>query len=564
MTSGQDPIRPAGRDAAGALGRPGASSEGAGRRGQAELSTGPWERRSEAAGSPEDAGSEGSTGRAKSTSGPVEGDGAARAAPDLRGVEADELLRPAAELTIEVARAGARLQPPLDVPSRLRPLLSHAKVTRPALAAARRVVDEDAGFRGQVARAAEVPGAEATVGRAGILWLCRPEGWEAELEELVEVARAAAAAKAEDAEERSAQRRLRHAEEARDRAERVADDARRSAEAARAELQEERRLRRAADEAAQRAARHASSLQEQLAAAKRGAEAAARTIAERADAEAASATALAAAEAELRSLRAEADDLRSALARHATHPGPAAPPATVPDVRGADPRILGDAVAAASSAAAALSAALGRAAAALEPEGGSGRHKPGPEEAPPANSAPRPHTPPRWVRRQPRGTRRRPAPLPPMVHDDSPEAAQHLVGLPGVALLVDGYNATLSTWPELPLPEQRLRLIDALAELAARTGARPEVVFDGVDALPEAATTRVLRSRVKVSFTTAEVEADDVLIARAQSLPLPVVVASDDRRVRDGARAAGANVLGIEQLLAALRRQGPGERASPT
>lgn len=525
-----------------------------------EASGHPVERRDEgpggqagagAAGSPEDGGAA----------------GAARAAPDLlpdlRGAEADELLRPAAELAIEVARAGARLQPPLDVPSRLRPLLSHAKVTRPALAAARRVVDEDAGFRSQVARAVEVPGAEATVGRAGILWLGRPEGWEAELEELVQVARRAAATKAEDAEERSAQRRLRHAEEARDRAERVADDARRSAEAARAELQEERRLRRVADEAAQRAARHASSLEEQLAAAKREAEAAARSIAERADAQAATAAALAAAEAELRGLRAEADDLRSALARHATHLGPAEPPATVADAVGADPRILGDAVAAASTAAAALSAALGRAAAALGPDIGTGRHKASPEAVPPANSAPRPRTPPRWVRRQPRGTRRRPAPLPPMVHDDSPEAAQHLVALPGVALLVDGYNATLSTWPGLPLPEQRLRLIDALAELSARTGARPEVVFDGVDALPEAATTRVLRSRVKVSFTAAEVEADDVLIARAQSLPLPVVVASDDRRVREGARAAGANVLGIEQLLAALRRQGPGERASP-
>jgi predicted RNA-binding protein with PIN domain len=488
-------------------------------------------------------------------------EGRRRAPPDLRGAEADELLRPAAELAIEMARTGARLQPPLDVPSRLRPLLGHAKVTRPALATARRVVEEDAGFRSQVARAVAMPDAEATLGRAGILWLSRPEGWEAELAALVEEARAAAAARAEDAEERTALRRLRHAEEARDRAERAAEEARRAADSARADVQEERRLRRAADDAAQRATRHASSLEEQLTAAHRRAETAARSLAERADAEAATTAALAAAEAEVHGLRSEVDDLRTALAWHASHAGlttSAPPPAGPAD---ADRRALGDAVAAASSAAAALSAALGRAAAALEPEAPASRHdatlEAGP--GPPARGA---KTQPRWVRRQPRGSRRRAAPLPPLVRDDSPEAAQHLVSLPGVALLVDGYNATLSTWPGLPLPEQRLRLIDALAELAARTGARPEVVFDGVDTLPDMAATKTLRSRVKVSFTRAEVEADDVLIARAHQLPLPVVVASDDRRVRDGARAAGANVLGIEQLLAALRRQGapPAER----
>jgi len=154
------------------------------------------------------------------------------------------------------------------------------------------------------------------------------------------------------------------------------------------------------------------------------------------------------------------------------------------------------------------------------------------------------------------GKRRRPAKLPPFVLDDSPEAAEHLFGLPGVALLVDGYNATFATWPGLPLPEQRLRLVDALAELAARTGARPEVVFDGAEGPPGSVAAAGVRSLVKVSFTAPDIEADDVLIARAGALPLPVVVASNDGRVREGARAAGANILGIEQLLAALRRRG--------
>jgi predicted RNA-binding protein with PIN domain len=476
---------------------------------------------------------------------------------DLTGAEAEELLHPAAELAIEIARTNARGQPPLEVPGRLRPFLGFAKLTNRALATARRVVEEDSEFRSHVARAVDMPNAERTLGRAGILWLSRPDGWEAELGALVAEARSAAAARAEDVEERSAQRRLRHAEEARDRAERGADDARRSAEAARADLQEERRLRRSAEEVAQRAARHASSVEEQLAAARRAADQSAAQLAERAEAHAATTAALAEADAERRDLRAQVDRLRTIAER--TVATPATPPpsaqAQEPAVA-ADQRGLADAVTAASAAAAALGAALSQAAAALEP-----RSAPRPTmevaEAPPAAPhARRPATPPRWNRRRRRGPPRRPAPLPPFVHDDSTEAAEHLVRLPGVTLLVDGYNATISTWPELPLPEQRRRLVDALAELAARTGASPEVVFDGAEVAPEHRAPVPLRSLVNVSFTSPDVEADDELIARARARRLPVVVASNDRRVREGARAAGANVLGIDQLLAALRRQG--------
>ena len=480
--------------------------------------------------------------------------------PDLSGPVAEQLLRPAAELAIEVARAGARMQPPLEVPSRLRPLLTHAKVTKQALAAVRRVVAEDAAFRARVANALQVPAVEATVGPAGTLWLRRPEGWEAALDDLVADASAAAAAKAEHAEERSAQRRLRHAEQARQRAEQAAEEAWRAAEAARSELQEERRLRRAADEAAGRATRQAASLSEQLAAAQRTASAATDRAAELAEAVTATSSTLSAAEDELRRVRDEVAELRGALARQPRASAPAAPP---PEPAALDRQALGDAVAAASAAASALGTALARAAAALDASA------PGRAEVPPVGEGADPSghripghrrpTQPRWARRQRRGrgSPRRPAPLPPMVHDDSPEAAQHLVGLPGVSLLVDGYNATLSTWPDLPLPEQRLRLIDALAELAARTGARPEVVFDGADLRVDLRSSRAVRSGVRVSFTEPEIEADDVLIARAAALPLPVIVASDDRRVRLGAKAAGANVLGVEQLLAALRRQTP-------
>jgi predicted RNA-binding protein with PIN domain len=145
--------------------------------------------------------------------------------------------------------------------------------------------------------------------------------------------------------------------------------------------------------------------------------------------------------------------------------------------------------------------------------------------------------------------------LPPGVLDDSVEAADHLFRAPGMAVLVDGYNVSQRGWPELAIAEQRRRLVDALTELAARTGADVSVVFDGADPVWPAAVPTTSRL-VKVSFSPADVEADDVILSRVADLgpARPVLVASSDRRVRDGAAALGANVIASAQLLAALRR----------
>ncbi|MEJ7765877.1 MAG: NYN domain-containing protein [Acidimicrobiales bacterium] len=430
--------------------------------------------------------------------------------PDLTGTEAEKLLRPAAELAIEVAQV-AGIQQPAEVPRSLRPLLGHARVTKAAVTTARKVIESDPVFRGRVAASAEIYGGDAAIGRAGVLWLSRPDGWEDELGELVEQARAESAEKDELALERSAQRRLRHAEEARERSDRAAEKAGKSAEAARLDLQEERRLRRAAEEAAAKARVHAASLDEQLASARRRADAVADQVARKAEADGATAALLSARD------------------------------------------VAREAVAAASSAALALAAALDRAAAALAPGAELSGAAPSAVGGDPSQLESQLLARPRRGRKQP--ARRRPAPLPPFVLEDSPEAAEHLVNLPKVTVLVDGYNVTLAAWPHLPLAEQRLRLIDALEELAARTGASPEVVFDGAEVGPYPQPLGAVRSLVKVRFTAADVEADDVLIARASGAPLPVVVASNDRRVRKGARLAGANVLGVDQLLAVLRRR---------
>jgi predicted RNA-binding protein with PIN domain len=141
------------------------------------------------------------------------------------------------------------------------------------------------------------------------------------------------------------------------------------------------------------------------------------------------------------------------------------------------------------------------------------------------------------------------------VFEDGVAAAEHLVRVPGAVLVIDGYNVTKTAWPDAPLAEQRQRLVDALCELTARTGAEADVVFDGADDAVAAAPTRLPRG-VHVRFSPASVEADDVVIALVDEYPLgrPVVVVSSDRRVREGAGRRGANVLTSDQFLGALRR----------
>ncbi len=146
-------------------------------------------------------------------------------------------------------------------------------------------------------------------------------------------------------------------------------------------------------------------------------------------------------------------------------------------------------------------------------------------------------------------------PLPPGIYDDSVEAAEHLVRVAGVVVLVDGYNVSQLGWPELPINEQRQRLVDALAELSARSGAEVAVVFDGADT-PYLGMVPGTARPVRVVFSPPNVEADDVVIARVAELrPFrPVVVASSDRRVQAGSRLSGANVISSSQLLAVLHR----------
>jgi predicted RNA-binding protein with PIN domain len=128
-----------------------------------------------------------------------------------------------------------------------------------------------------------------------------------------------------------------------------------------------------------------------------------------------------------------------------------------------------------------------------------------------------------------------------------------LLGLPSVHLIVDGYNASKTGYPELTLADQRDRLVGQLAALAARTRAETTVVFDG--AAVGGLATRSPRG-VRVLFSDPGVPADDVIRALVAAEPdgRPVVVASSDRAVADSVLHRGAYPVPSAVLLARLVR----------
>ncbi len=436
--------------------------------------------------------------------------GPAQSSDRSPGPDVGSLLRPALELAWAVARAGEQLEPRLAAPRPMRPLLGFARLPARVLDVVRRVVDEDVAFRTRVAEAAE----ELDLSRPAWLFVVRPEGWASELDELQAAARAEIEDRHGEQDERDARRRVRAVESSARRAEEALARERERAVRTAEELRAERRSRRAAEEDAAAARRLADSLTGEQTKASR---------------------ALEVATAELARLRT------------ATSGGP-------------DLETLARDIAEAAEAASSLASRLRAAADVLSPpiprepqemEDDVERAAAAPPPSAPSPPRPRPSSPPK--RRRPA---RRPAPLPPGMRDDSPEAAEHLVRLSGSVLVVDGYNASLAWRPTLPIGEQRRRLVDALEELATRTQSDVHVVFDGVEPAQPVTSTGP-RRLVRARFSPPDVEADDIVVGLVDDLPAhrPVVVASNDRAVREDAERRGANVISVSQLIAVLRRE---------
>ena len=360
------------------------------------------------------------------------------------------------------------------------------------------------------------------MGEAGWLWLTRPEGWEGRLDELRKLQQEQEHALHEERAERESQRRLAGAEDRARRAEvALAGRTREVAEAVDA-LLHERAMREHAESEYARIVSNIDELAEQRNAAVRR---------------------LKQVEAELAQRSADLRHARNEIRMREAEVVEPTVVYTVPPVQSVqtDARLSG-LVADAARAAELLSGALAAASELLAPA--VAEPLPPSMPAPPliARSAPAPSPP------------RVPLRLPPGVTDDTVEAVDHLVRAPGALLLVDGYNISQAAWYQDPIARQRTRLVDALAELHARTGVEVEVVFDGADV--DRIGDRPVRPAVRVRFSASGVEADDVLLELVDAAPQrrPVIVASSDHRVRDGARRRGANVIGARQLLGALHR----------
>jgi predicted RNA-binding protein with PIN domain len=445
---------------------------------------------------------------------------------------AEEPLRGAIELAFAVAVAGARMRPPVPSPASLKPYLRFQKLPSAALGPVRRAVEGDEDFRHRVATVAN----EELVGRAGVLWLARPDGWEDELAGLLDAEAHDSTAAADARAGRAATKRAEAAEAA-------ARRATGELAAARAELATGVERRRELEAAQARLDRRVAQLEIELGGARRRLEQAELDVASASqrvvsadertgDAEAR----LAMVEARWNEAEARAQVAEAALelARRGAEAPPSAPaPAAEREARRDDDGLTA-ALRDAAAATARLGEALSAAAEAIAPAA------PGPP-APPA--------PPPPVRR----ARRQPLALPGGVFADTVQAATHLVRQPGVTLVVDGYNAAKLGWPDETLPLQRERLLDVLEELVARHGTAVHVVFDGAD-VPVAPLRRP--RRMHVEFSPPGVPADDVIVDLVAAIPAdrPVIVATNDNEVRSGARRGGANVISSQQLLAAARR----------
>lgn len=459
----------------------------------------------------------------------------------------------------------------------------------------RRALEEDESFRSWVAETAD----EQEAGRLAWLWVARPEGWSDELAGLMGEAEAeqelhvlADRVVALEADLLSAVEARSHLEEAnagltaevaRLEEELVRTEAARAAAAQRAERataatagHDERTARLELDLAGAQESRaqleaELAELRGRLADAEQAAQAARQRV-EVAEGRAAANRARAD-EAEARTSMLERR-LRERAERDAED--------RVGDTEAAARlrSTVGEAVERAAAAATELGSALGAAAAALvRPEPAPSAHPP-PGEAPApagrpaavdgeprtaaAGAAAMPAPPHRRVRQPtaaPRSTSRlRPIPLPPAVFADSTEAAAHLARVPGIHLVIDGYNVALTSWPGAgsvsDLPALRRRLLDAVSEMVMRTKTAVTVVFDGTDQMHRLTAARPVRQWLRIIFSASSIEADEVILEEVARLRPwgPVAVATDDRAVREGADRLGANVISVRQLMAVLNR----------
>ncbi|WP_026118501.1 NYN domain-containing protein [Nocardiopsis salina] len=127
--------------------------------------------------------------------------------------------------------------------------------------------------------------------------------------------------------------------------------------------------------------------------------------------------------------------------------------------------------------------------------------------------------------------------------DDDPGLLEHLLTVPRVHLLLDGYNVTKTGYGTLPLADQRTRLLSSLEGLASRTRAEITCVFDGadVDTPPVVSGPR----RVRLLFSAAGETADELIVRLVGAEPpgRPIAVVTSDQEIVSAVQRAGARAV---------------------
>ena len=388
-------------------------------------------------------------------------------------------LRSALEFAVGIAEAGQKLKPPMAFPTELKPFFKQSRLPSSALGRVRRAIEADPEFRVRLAAGA----VDELVDPIGMEWLRREDGWEDRVGARIEQIESASV-------EADAEQAVRRAEKRREAAEQAAARTRAELVALGDRLAERERELAELRRATQGAAAEAASFREELATAKQ----AARHAGDRAEADRHRLAAIEAErdEAVRRAVDAERqrDELLSARAERA---GIGVSASQIMELRAlaSSARTVADRIAALVDV-------------------------PGPS--------------------------RRAASLPGGVARDSRKATEYLLTLPGVLVLIDGYNVAKLTWPDLTLAEQRERMLDAVDAVARRLGSEIAVIFDGADVVGAHATQRRL---ARVRYSPTGITADDIIRSEVAALDpaRSVVVVTNDAAIRRDVTAAGANLI---------------------
>ncbi|MGL5828976.1 MAG: NYN domain-containing protein, partial [Angustibacter sp.] len=141
--------------------------------------------------------------------------------------------------------------------------------------------------------------------------------------------------------------------------------------------------------------------------------------------------------------------------------------------------------------------------------------------------------------------------------DGDPERLKELLTLPQAHLIVDGYNVTIGAYGDMPLAQQRARLLSGLSALYARTRAEITCCFDGAQLSGRIAPPAP--RGVRVRFSEPGSTADDLIarLVRAEPVGRVVIVISSDQEVAQTARRASAFAVPSAALQALIE---PGSR----